>query len=108
MNDDGVLKFCRDKTVPQSAPRSCIENFRMIFVSGVFAVVYMFTFVNLGRGPTFFRYLAYYLICGIQNAIVISSWVMSADLTIESVYFAKYLLIASVALFAIGIAAMII
>lgn len=104
---DGVFAFCRDKTVSAFAPRSWIERLRALLLSCMLAVVYMFTFVNLTEGPTFCRYLVYYLICGVQNAVLIFLWFWFTDLTMEGIYYSEYLLITSVIFFIIGIGAMI-
>lgn len=87
----------------------CSNNvfYDFLFYS-IFGMVYIFTHVTLNDGKTFWKYLFFYLILAIENAIATTVWIVKPDDTLkETLYFQPVACINFVAFF-IGIMFMIV
>ena len=89
--------------------QECADHCEEALLKLVVAFIYVFTFFNVREEPTRYKYLTFYLICFLENTILIFTWFFSFNnvYTSEIFWFRVSGTVGDYALFFLGIICMI-
>jgi hypothetical protein len=89
----------------QACSNQCEEAFFILVV----AFIYIFTFFNIRDEPTRYKYLTFYVICFLENTILLFTWFLSPSLSqpAEDFVFRVAGLVGDYVLFFLGIISML-
>lgn len=88
--------------------KACTNQCEEVLFNLIVAFIYIFCFFNVREEPTRYKYLTYYMVCFMENSVLLFTWFFSFNLsTPEILWFRISGLVGDYSLFFLGILCMV-
>ncbi|XP_034937070.1 XK-related protein 4 [Chelonus insularis] len=89
----GILQFCRNQSREPHIPPTTLEKIKTYSLCGIYGAISIFIYLKPKDGPTLYRHIVYYTICGLENFGVTLFWIFEESVRAQYPQYWNYIII---------------